>query len=157
MALFGRKKKTEESTEKAAGKARGNLAENTKTISEKKPVKSDVKSDIKADAKSGAKQVVPKISVGKHGYAFLLKRPRITEKASMKSESGNVYVFEVARNATKDTIRRAVRDVYSVVPKKVSIAQTPSKNVFSRGKKGVASGGKKAYVYLAKGEKIEVI
>ncbi len=87
----------------------------------------------------------------------VLKKPRITEKASLLAESQNVYVFEVTREANKDTIRKAILDEYKVAPVKVAIVQTPSKNVFSRGKRGVQSGGKKAYIYLKKGDKIEVI
>jgi len=44
-----------------------------------------------------------------------------------------------------------------VKPEKVRVAAIPAKKVFVRGKKGVKSGGKKAYVYLKKGDKIELI
>jgi ribosomal protein L23 len=54
-------------------------------------------------------------------------------------------------------IHRAIVDLYKVTPRKIGITQTPSKNVFSRGKNGVQKGVKKAYVYLKKGEKIELI
>lgn len=93
---------------------------------------------------------------GDNGSSVLI-RPRITEKASLKAESENVYTFEVTRNANKETIFRAVVDQYKVTPRKIAIAQTPSKNVFSRGKRGVQSGVKKAYVYLNKGDKIEIM
>jgi large subunit ribosomal protein L23 len=87
---------------------------------------------------------------------FVIKKPRITEKASLSQEQG-VYVFEVVQNATKRTIKQAITELYKVVPVRVSIARTPAKAVFSRGKRGVKSGGKKAYVYLKKGDKIEVV
>ncbi len=86
----------------------------------------------------------------------IILRPRITEKASDKATE-NVYVFEVVPNANKVQIKEAVEKIYKVKAVKVNIAQTPSKTIFSRGKKGVKSGGKKAYVYLKEGDKIEII
>ena len=87
----------------------------------------------------------------------VLVRPRITEKAAIGADSSHVYVFEVTKNATKKSVAASVRDAYKVTPEKVRIATIPSKQVFIRGKKGVKSGGKKAYVYLKKGDKIEVM
>lgn len=86
----------------------------------------------------------------------VIKRPRITEKASMKAEA-NVYAFEVAVGANKKTIAAAVKDMFNVTPVKVAIVPIPKKNVFVRGKKGVSGGGKKAYIYLKKGETIEFV
>ena len=88
--------------------------------------------------------------------SHVIKRPRITEKASMKSEAG-VYTFEVATDSTKKTIAAAVRELYNVTPVKVTVVAIPSKKVFVRGKWGVKKGGKKAYVYLKKGETIEFV
>ena len=87
----------------------------------------------------------------------VLLRPRITEKAAVGADKFNVYVFEVAENATKKSISASVRDAYKVTPEKVNVVTIPSKQVFVRGKKGVKSGGKKAYVYLKPGDKIEVV
>lgn len=86
----------------------------------------------------------------------ILVRPRITEKASFRTE-GNVYTFEVATKATKKDVAKAVQAIYKVSPEKVNIAKIPSKRTFSRGKWGVKKGGKKAYVYLKKGDTIELI
>lgn len=87
----------------------------------------------------------------------VLLRPRITEKAVLAADKSRVYVFEVAKNATKKSISASVRDIYKVNPVKVRVAAIPSKQVFVRGKKGVKSGGKKAYVYLKAGDKIELM
>lgn len=86
----------------------------------------------------------------------ILIRPRITEKATMSSEAG-VYVFQVDPKSTKRTINKAFIDKYKVTPVKISTVTIPAKNVFVRGKAGKKSGYKKAYVYLKKGEKIEII
>ncbi len=90
----------------------------------------------------------------KSTYADTLMRPRVTEKASMLMEK-NVYVFEISKNASKTDVLKAMEVYYKVSPVKVCIAKNPSKNVFVRGKKGVKSGVKKAYVYLKEGDKIE--
>ncbi len=86
----------------------------------------------------------------------VLLRPRITEKAALRADKG-VYVFEVTKDANKRSIKASVKAVYGVTPTKVSVASIPSKGVFVRGKWGVKSGGKKAYVYLKKGDKIELM
>lgn len=84
-------------------------------------------------------------------------RPRITEKAALGADKSNVYIFEVTPDATKKSISASIRDVYGVKPKKVRVAAIPLKRVFVRGKRGVKNGGKKAYVYLKHGDKIELI
>ncbi|MDO8729373.1 MAG: 50S ribosomal protein L23 [bacterium] len=87
----------------------------------------------------------------------VLLRPRVTEKAVLGADKFNVYVFEVVPSATKKSISVSVHDAYGVTPEKVRVATIPSKQVFVRGKKGVKKGGKKAYVYLKKGDKIELV
>ena len=88
--------------------------------------------------------------------AEIIIRPRITEKATIVQE-GNVYVFEVFSNATKSNVSKAIKEIYKVLPKKVNIVNSPSKKVFVRGKFGTKPGIKKAYVYLKKGETIEIV
>lgn len=86
----------------------------------------------------------------------VLRRPHITEKASVLAEK-NVYVFEVDKRANKITVRQAIKEIYKVDPVKINIVNSPSKRVFSRGVKGVKSGKKKALVYLKKEDSIEII
>ncbi len=91
----------------------------------------------------------------------VLLRPRVTEKAALQANppagGSNTYVFEVSKSATKKSVIASVRDLYKVTPIRVHLLAIPTKEVFRRGKKGVTGGGKKAYVYLKKGDKIEVI
>ena len=47
--------------------------------------------------------------------------------------------------------------MYKVSPMKVRIVNLPAKKVFVRGKWGEKTSVKKAYVYLKKGDKIEII
>ena len=129
MALFGKKKNTEPKAKKAAPKTPKPLA-------------------VKAERVEHA--------TVKGENAAVLRAPRITEKASFAQEQG-VYVFIVSPRATKRSIAAAVREIYNVVPRKINITKIPSKVVFNRRIRGVKSGGKKAYVYLKKGEKIAMV
>lgn len=89
--------------------------------------------------------------------ASMLLRPRITEKATDLSSGSNAYVFNVLESATKHSIAKAVEVAYKVKPLKVAVVAIPRKQVTVRGKRGMTGGGKKAYVFLKKGDKIEVL
>jgi large subunit ribosomal protein L23 len=89
-------------------------------------------------------------------HSAVIIRPRITEKASIMAAQ-NIYTFEVAKSATKPQVARAIKEIYNVMPTKVNIVPIPSKHVFSRGKAGVKSGSRKAYVELKEGDKIEFV
>lgn len=93
----------------------------------------------------------------KADHAHVLHNPRITEKAGYASANG-VYVFDVAVSANKKQIMSAVQAVYNVKATKVHIVNIRAKTVrnMRSGKSGMKSGGKKAYVYLAKGETITI-
>lgn len=105
-----------------------------------------------------AKAVVPAgesyVTVGGH-LAHVLRHPRITEKASLYA-GNNAYLFDVAPRATKHDIEKAVFSIYKVKPRMIRIVSVPSKRKRSSrtGRIGIKSGGKKAYVYLKKGETI---
>jgi large subunit ribosomal protein L23 len=90
----------------------------------------------------------------KSKYANILLRPRITEKASFVAEA-NVHTFEIASTATKKQVSEAVKVFYKIIPVKVRIVKNPAKEVFIKGKKGIKTGVKKAYVYLKEGDKFE--
>ncbi|MBI2475897.1 MAG: 50S ribosomal protein L23 [Candidatus Taylorbacteria bacterium] len=86
----------------------------------------------------------------------VLIRPRVTEKAGILSEKGrSVYVFEVSRAATKRAIAEAVRALYKVTPEKVAVLKIPPKKSFVRGRVSYGKTGRKAYVYLKAGGRIE--
>lgn len=87
----------------------------------------------------------------------VLMGPRITEKAAILADKNNVYTFEVVKNATKKSIIASVRESYKVTPERVRIVNIPPRKVFVRGRAGTKSGVKKAYVYLKKGDKIELM
>jgi large subunit ribosomal protein L23 len=86
----------------------------------------------------------------------IIKNPRITEKGSGAAEQ-NVYVFDIADSANKTEIKKAILILYKVKPIRVNIAKVPRKNISMRGKVGFKSGGRKAFVYLKKEDKIEFV
>ena len=86
----------------------------------------------------------------------MIKRPRISEKAALVS-TRNVYTFDVAPSATKAEIAKSIIAQYKVTPLKIGIVTIRKNKVTVRGKRGTTSGGKKAYVYLKKGDKIEIM
>lgn len=88
--------------------------------------------------------------------ATVLLRPRVTEKATALALRG-VYAFEVTKGATERMVKSAIRALYSVSPVKVAFVPLRSKEIIVKGRKGRTKGGKKAYVYLKKGEKIEIV
>ena len=92
----------------------------------------------------------------KHTSHILLS-PRITEKGAYLSALG-AYVFNVSEAANKKEIAAAVQEVFKVVPRKVTVVRIPRKRVVTRGSRrmGSAAGGKKAYVFLKKGETIDI-
>ncbi len=83
----------------------------------------------------------------------LIKGPRITEKSAINAERG-VYTFNVTSNSNKNEIKKAIKMLYGVVPVSVSMTKIASKTVTRRGITSVKQGGKKAVVYLKKGDKI---
>lgn len=94
-----------------------------------------------------------------HAYdASVIIRPRVTEKAAVLSEGGRtVVVFEVTREANKRNVALAIKGLYKVTPEKIAVLRVPPKRKFVRGHMITGVTGYKAYVYLKKGEKIEVI
>ena len=103
-------------------------------------------------AESAAKTATVKGSAG----AVLLS-PRITEKGSYLAEK-RVYVFNVEKNANKKQISEAIQAVFGVVPRMVNIVHVPGKGVVSRttNRAGRTASGKKAYVSLKSGDKIDI-
>lgn len=87
----------------------------------------------------------------------VLVSPRVTEKAAIGTEVG-VYVFNVTADATKPAIASAVQELFKVTPVKVRIVNNKPTRTTTRatGRRGKTNANKKAYVYLKKGDKIEL-
>ena len=98
------------------------------------------------------------VSGSKGDVSSVLSRPRVTEKATSVG-ANNVYVFNVHPAATKERIAKAVFAQYKVQPVRVNVVTIPRKKTISMRtrKPGISGGGKKAYVYLKEGDKIEFV
>ncbi len=103
------------------------------------------------------KQVkVEKKIVATAGIYDILRRPIISEKAAKLSESNGI-AFEVAMDATKEDVARAVQAIYGVKPTKVNIVIVKGKVKTFRGRsRGTQRDVKKAYISLPADAKLEL-
>jgi large subunit ribosomal protein L23 len=85
----------------------------------------------------------------------LIRKPVVTEKATMASEGGAV-VFEVAMDSTKPQIKKAIEALFNVKVKAVNTTITKGKTKRFRGRPGTRRDVKKAYVTLVEGNTIDV-
>jgi len=85
----------------------------------------------------------------------VIRKPIITEKATMASEHGAV-VFEVAIDANKPQIKEAVETLFGVKVKAVNTTITKGKTKRFKGQMGKRKDVKKAYVTLEEGNTIDV-
>lgn len=85
----------------------------------------------------------------------VIKKPIITEKATLAS-AANAVVFEVAKDASKPLIKEAVEAVFGVKVKAVNTSILKGKTKRFKGRPGVRSDKKKAYVTLEEGNTIDV-
>ena len=84
----------------------------------------------------------------------VIREPVITEKATLGSEHGQV-TFNVAIDATKPQIKRAVESLFKVKVKKVNTLITKGKVKRFKGIIGKRVDVKKAVITLEKGETID--
>lgn len=85
----------------------------------------------------------------------VIRKPIITEKATMASEA-NAVVFEVAIDANKPQIKEAIESLFNVKVKAVNTTITKGKVKRFRGQLGQRRDVKKAYVTLEEGNTIDV-
>jgi large subunit ribosomal protein L23 len=85
----------------------------------------------------------------------VIRTPVITEKATMLSERGQ-FVFRVAIDATKPEIKAAVEGLFGVKVTAVNTLVMKGKTKRFKGRPGVRSDVKKAYVQLAEGQSIDL-
>lgn len=114
----------------------------------------------KAEATDVSKEAVVKKTIPQKSVhiASVIIKPRITEKAMLLTDK-NVYTFEVQKGATKYEVRDAIKALYKVTPVKVNIVTKAPRHYLSRarGRKMIEHGSRKAYVYLKKGDRIELV
>jgi len=84
----------------------------------------------------------------------VIRRPIVTEKTSVARDAGNTIVFEVAKDATKVDIKKAVESLFGSKVATVRTSITHGK-VKRQGRfEGRRSDWKKAWVRLRAGEKV---
>lgn len=89
-------------------------------------------------------------------FADIIKRPVITER-SMEAAGMGKYTFEVARNATKIDIKRAVSERFGVIVVSVNIINLPGKSKRAGRFTFKLPKRRKAIVTLAPGQEISEI
>ena len=82
-------------------------------------------------------------------------RPVITEQ-SMEDLDIKKYAFEVAKDATKIEIKKAIEEIFDVKVLKVNTVNVKSKKKRMRNIEGKTRTWKKAIVTLAEGDTIEL-
>ena len=85
----------------------------------------------------------------------IIRRPIITEKATLASEVGGV-VFEVDIKSSKAEIKEAVENLFKVKVKAVNTSISKGKRKRFRGQLGKQRDVKRAYVMLEEGNTIDV-
>jgi len=89
----------------------------------------------------------------------VLKRPFLTEKATLMAEKG-IYTFEVIPSANKLEIAQSVKARFGVEVAKVQTGWLPAKSKSQQTRKGLMKGEKparkKATVHLKKGFTIDL-
>lgn len=85
----------------------------------------------------------------------IVRAPVITEKATMLTERNQV-VFRVALDANKLQIKTAIETLFGVKVLGVNTLVQKGKSKRFKGRPGVRSDVKKAYVQLAEGQSIDL-
>lgn len=155
MGIFSKKTTKEETTPVAKPAAA------PKTVANKTAVKPASMKDLYATTgakskvvkKEGDQTVVKKVGYNQ-AYRILL-RPLITEKGS-DLNALNKYMFEVAYEANKIEIAKAILEVYGVMPSKVNLMRMEGKIVRRGRVTGQRKNWKKAIVTLPAGKTINV-
>lgn len=117
------------------------------------------KKEVKEESAVETKKNTAPIALGiDRNLDAVIVAPRITEKSVRKGDQ-NVYTFEVRRSATKYEVRDAVKALYKVTPVKVNIVnKKPAERMQgNRNRTKHVQGIKKAYVYLKKGDSINLV
>ena len=85
----------------------------------------------------------------------IIRKPLITEKGNLLKEESQVVTFEVARDANKIEIKRAIEDAFDVKVKSVNTAVFRGKVKRVGYNFGQRNNWKKAFVTLEEGHDID--
>lgn len=118
----------------------------------------DVKAPKKEKAEKKEKEVVKVKKTDKqlNGNAFkILLQPIVSEKCAI-AESRGTYTFSVARDTNKTEVKKAIKQVYGVTPKKIRMINVEGRKARYGQHNGRRSDWKKAIVSLPAGQSIDV-
>jgi large subunit ribosomal protein L23 len=104
---------------------------------------------------SEAEKVRKKPGLSREAMYQIIRSPVITEKATALSEK-NQMVFRVAIDATKPEIKQAIEGLFGVKVAGVNTLVQKGKAKRFKGRMGVRSDVKKAYVRLVEGQTIDL-
>lgn len=96
------------------------------------------------------------MSIQKIQLANVLTAPILSEKSAIAADTGNQFVFKVAKNATKLQIKNAVELMFDVKVESVRVLNVKGKIKRFGRTLGKRSDWKKAYVKLQSGHSIEL-
>ena len=97
----------------------------------------------------------PNVKLSREAMYEIIRSPVVTEKATMLGERNQV-VFRVRISASKPQIKAAVEGLFGVSVTAVNTLVAKGKTKRFRGRPGVRSDVKKAYVTLAAGQSIDL-
>ena len=86
---------------------------------------------------------------------MVLMMPHVTEKTTRSTKS-NTYTFIVSPNATKQTVRLAIKQLYGTKPASVNMIQESDLRRQTRFGTSTKRGRKKAMVTMPKGTSIDL-
>jgi large subunit ribosomal protein L23 len=86
----------------------------------------------------------------------VLRRPLLTEKATIARESANEYAFEIDPRANKIDVKRAVESLFQVKVTDVRTMNQPGKMKRMGVHQGRRAAWKKALVVLAEGNTLDL-
>lgn len=89
-------------------------------------------------------------------HRLVLKRPLLTEKATIARETRREYAFEVAREANKLQIKEAVESRFDVKVENIRTMTVAGKNRRMGAHEGKRADWKKALVTLREGQVIDL-
>lgn len=122
-----------------------------KDVATKPVAMKDMYSDDKSETKVASEK--EKGAAISQAYRILL-RPLVSEKASHQQTLANQYFFEVAKDANKIEVAKAVKAVYGIKPIKVNVIRVEGKSSRRGRTIGKRKDWKKAVVTLPKGKTI---
>jgi len=162
MSIFNKvfKKKTDEDkkdlNDKQASEKDNKIA-GGKKIDDKEIKAKEEKKDVKAGKEGSKEKAVKEKKVIKYKDAYkVLVKPLMTEKTAEFGKD-NSYVFEVDKKTNKIEIKKAVKEIYNVMPTDVNIINLKGKKTgVMRGRGGRRKDWKKAIVKLKQGDFINL-